>query len=189
MGKRQAWLVALVLFVAACSKQEVPQGEPVEFESSNAGVVGGLSFELPEGWVEEPTSSAMRFAQYRLPGDSSGDAEVAVFANIGGSVEQNVDRWLGQFQKADGSPAREAASVQTRKIGGYNVTLVDVSGTYRAGGMGRMAQSAGPKPKYRMLAAVVEAQEGPWFVKLTGPSDTVEKWQPSFLEYIESVGR
>ncbi|MGI8743210.1 MAG: hypothetical protein ACR2NN_11700 [Bryobacteraceae bacterium] len=48
----------------------------------------------------------------------------------GGSVEANLDRWINQFQQADGKPSKQAAHVKKRTIRGIGVTTVDVSGAY-----------------------------------------------------------
>ena len=39
--------------------------------------LGGVTVSVPDGWVSETPSNAMRKAQYRLPGDG-GDAELVV---------------------------------------------------------------------------------------------------------------
>jgi hypothetical protein len=132
----------------------------------------------------------MRQAQYRLSrveGDSE-DAEIVVyyFQGGGGGVQANVDRWVGQFSKPDGSPANDVARIIKKTIHGIPVTTVDVGGTY-SGAMGPMGGSSEPKTNYRMLAAVAEAGNGPWFFKLTGPAKTVAKWEPSFESFIDSI--
>lgn len=131
----------------------------------------------------------MRVEQYRLPGDGAADAEVAVFyfPGTGGSVQANIDRWTGQFTLPDGSPATQAAKVEKQEISGFAVTLVDVAGTFN-GGMAPAGGGAGPQPDYRMLGAVIETGDAPWFVKLTGPQQTVAKWKDSFDEFISSIG-
>ena len=183
-----------LLALGACSKNQMPQGEEVPVASSSnelgATPTGEPSFTVPAGWVSEKPSSAMRHAQYRLPGqDGAGDAEVAVFTGIGGSAQANVDRWIHQFAKSDGSPIGNAALIEKKQIGSYAVTEVDVSGTYTAA-MGPMmgGGSAETFPHYRMLAAVIETGQGPWFVKLTGPAATVAHWKESFDQYIDSIG-
>jgi hypothetical protein len=125
----------------------------------------------------------MRHSQYRLSGEE-GDAEVAVFVGIGGTVQQNVDRWISQFVVSEGS---EAAETEQKQINGLQVTLVDVSGAYNPGMASTMGTDGGPKQDYRMLGAVIEAPDGPWFIKLTGPEGTVSKWEDSFGEYLASV--
>jgi hypothetical protein len=173
-------IVANLAVVSSCSKPEPPQGEPIQFSGGKPTRGAELSFQVPEGWVEEEPSSAMRRTQYRLPGPDplGGDAELAIFAGIGGSVEQNVNRWINQFEP-EGDPR-----VTKRVINSFQVTLVDVSGTYSAG---RMTAGAEAKKNQRMLAAVIETAGTPWFFKLVGPQETVAKWESSFEGYIESV--
>ena len=132
----------------------------------------------------------MRKAQYLLPrvaGDSE-DAEMVVyyFQGQGGSVQANVDRWISQFTKPDGTPASDSAKVSRKESHGIPLTIVDVSGTYVAS-MGPMQAEAKPKQKFRMLAAVAEASSGPWFFKLTGPTKTVAKWEASFLAFLGTI--
>ncbi len=150
----------------------------------------GLKFTAPPGWISETPSSAMRKAQYRLPrtdGDTE-DAEIVVFyfQGGGGGVQANIDRWISQFSKPDGSPANDLAKVDKKTVHGVPVTVVDVSGTY-SGAMGPMGGSSEPKSGYRMLAAVAEASDGPWFFKLTGPARTVAKWESSFATFVDSI--
>ena len=137
---------------------------------------GALKFNAPAEWVSEKPTSSMRQAQYRLPrvqGDTE-DAELVVFyfQGGGGGVQANIDRWVGQFTKADGSPANDIAKTSHKTSHGIPITIVDVSGTYVAG-MGSVMTDPKGKSNYRMLAAVAEAGSGPWFFKLTGPAKTV----------------
>ena len=132
----------------------------------------------------------MRKGQYRLPraeGDAE-DAEMAVFhfPGQGGSIQANVDRWISQFSRPDGSPASGTAQVVERQVSGLAVTIVDVSGTYNAS-MGPMIAAASSRPDYRMLAAIVDTEMGPWFFKLTGPRRTVALWEGSFEQFVNSL--
>ena len=145
-----------------------------------------LKFAAQPGWVTEKPSMSMRQAQYRLPradGDSE-DAELVVyyFQGGGGGVQANIDRWIGQFSKPDGSPVSDAKTTHTT-ANGIPITVVDVTGTYM-GGMGSETKS---KTNHRMLAAVAEAGGGPWFFKLTGPVKTVSRWEPSFQSFIAGI--
>lgn len=173
------------MLLIGCSGGEVPQGEPMSVTRPTGGeqAQAGLQLEAPEEWIEERPSSSMRLSQYRLPGDGAEDAEVAVFTGIGGSVEQNVDRWISQF----GSGAKESADVSTRDVGGHEVTIVDVSGTFQGSMMPMAGGSSDPKEGWRMLAAVIETEGAPWFIKLTGPQETVGQWEESFYSYVDSL--
>jgi hypothetical protein len=125
----------------------------------------------------------MRAATYIVPaasGDSEG-AECAVFERLGGTVQANVDRWIGQFEKTDGAPNQKSET-----ISGMSVTTVDVNGTFKGGGP-MMGQSSGPKSGYRMLGAIVEGPEGNIFFKLTGPAKTVAAAQDEFQAMLKSL--
>ncbi len=184
-----------LLVSQGCSNEDKQQAEQVrEFSPAKQT---GLTFAAPEGWTQEQPVSRMRRAQYRLPkveGDSE-DAQVVVFyfGGSGGSVEANVDRWVGMFTKEDGSPAAGQSKVSKKQVNGLPVTLVDVSGTYNSqsmgpmGGAGATADASGPKPRFRMLAAIAETSTGPWFIRLTGPKKTVDKWEKSFHAFVDSA--
>lgn len=156
---------------------------------AQAQAAGGLSWKVPEGWKTEAPRS-MRAATYQIPpvkGDVEG-AEVAVFyfgPGQGGAVDANVKRWVGQFKKADGSPADSEAKTKRETFNGLPVTTVDLKGTYAGGGM--MMAPSDPKPNFRLLGAIVEGPEGAVFFKLTGPEKTVAGAQKSFRKLLETV--
>ena len=50
-----------------------------------------------------------------------------------------------------------------------------------------MATPSEPKPGYRMVAGVVEMPAGPWFMKCTGPSATMETAAPGLKTMLRSV--
>ncbi len=187
-----AFIVALIFLLPACSRQKdeaAPQ--PVTGGGFTPGSAADLTFQAPSGWTVETPASRMRRAQYRLPraeGDPE-DAEMVVFyfPGQGGSVQSNIDRWVGMFTKADGSAAAGDAKTETKTINGLSITTVDVEGVYTNQSMGPMAGASGPKPDYRMLAAIVETPGGPWFFKLTGPKQTVGKWKSSFDGFVQTI--
>ena len=150
----------------------------------------GLAFTAPAGWKTVPTSSSMRVAQYALPraaGDMQ-DAELVVyyFGGSGGTVEANIERWVGQMQQPDGRPSSAVAKRQSRTINGLKVTLVDVPGTYVAE-MTPGASERHNNPNFRLRAAVIETTNGPYFIKLTGPAKTVAASEKQFEAFLGSV--
>jgi hypothetical protein len=155
--------------------------------------LGAIAVKPPKQWTVETPTSSMRKAQYRLTkaeGDAI-DAELIIYyfgQNQGGGVEDNIERWYGQFQQPDGSASKDKARVDKRTVSGMPVTLVDVGGTYAPGPMNpMMPHGPEPKPGYRMLAAIVETPQGAYFFKLTGPGRTVEQWRKSFDGFIDRV--
>lgn len=143
---------------------------------------GPVKWTPPSRWEAKP-ASGMRAATYIIPpatGDSEG-GECAVFENLGGSVQANVDRWIGQFEKTDGAPDQKSET-----ISGLSVTTVDVSGTFKGGGP-MMGNTSGPKSGYRMLGAIVEGPEGNVFFKLTGPAKTIAAARDEFQAMLKSL--
>ena len=145
----------------------------------------GIKWTVPSSWKAE-AERPMRLATYTVPaaaGDSEpGECGVYYFGQgQGGSVQANMDRWIGQFQ------SKEPAKRDQRTVHGMKVTTVDVSGAY-AGMAGPMAKTqSAPKPNYRLLGAIVEGTQGSVFFKFTGPAKTVAQNQAAFDKLLSSL--
>jgi hypothetical protein len=153
-------------------------------------VAAGLTFSAPSAWRVVPTSSSMRVAQYalpRAPGDTQ-DAELVIyyFGGSGGSVDANIQRWVGQMQQPDGRPSSAVAKHSKRTVNGLAATVVDVSGTYVAE-MTPGSQERHNSPNFRLRAVVIETANGPYFIKLTGPVATVSAHEKNFEQFLGSV--
>jgi hypothetical protein len=148
-----------------------------------AAPAGALSWTAPEGWQAAKPASSMRMAEYVVPGDA-GAASMTVFyfgAGGGGGVEPNIARWVGQFKKDGGAAEAKRA---TRTVNGLTVHTVDVAGTYNAGAaMMGGAQDLGDQ---RVLGAIVETPQGPYFFKLLGPVATIAAQQDAFEAFVQS---
>jgi hypothetical protein len=145
---------------------------------------------VPAGWISKPPASSMRVAEATLPkaGDDAEDASVTIFyfGGQGGSVQANLDRWIGQMTQPDGQPTARLARATELTSHGLKITLIDVSGTYVAE-MSPGASEHFNKPGFRLRAAVVETADGPYFVKLIGPARTVARWDESFMTFLKSI--
>jgi len=147
-----------------------------------AGAAGGsIDMDLPKSWVKQDPSSSMRIAQASIPGPG-GPGEFAVFffgPGGGGTVEANIDRWVGQMETSD-HPKPE-----TFESGGMKVTWVDVKGTMKPSQMGM--GPATPLSDARLYGAVVEGPGGPWFFKATGTDKTMAPQRDAFVAMLKSV--
>lgn len=143
-----------------------------------------LRFTVPADWTRVPAPSDVRAGQWRIPraaGDTE-DGELILFffgKGQGGRAEDNLERWYRQFTQADGRPSRDAAVVTIRTVHGLKVTSVDLAGTYSGATMAPGA-AAKPKPGTRLLGAIVEGDDGPWFFKAIGPEATIARAKPAF---------
>jgi hypothetical protein len=150
-----------------------------------------IKYDVPPGWASKPPTSSMRVADFTLP-KVAGDAEdgqltLYYFGGQGGTVQANLDRWIGQMTQPDGRASKDVATTTTMKTAsGLAATLVDVSGTYVAE-VTPGSKERFNKPGFRLRAAVVETPSGPYFVKLTGPAKTIAKWNDSFLAFVKSL--
>jgi hypothetical protein len=145
----------------------------------------GVKWTMPPTWKPEG-QRPMRLATYM----AGANTECGVYyfgAGQGGSVDANLDRWIGQFLQPGGKPSKAAAKIAKRTIQGWPVTTVDVSGSYT--GMGGPTAPVGvAMPGFRMLGAIVEGPQGSIFFKFTGPANTVAANQAAFDKMLESLG-
>lgn len=141
-----------------------------------------LRWRDPPGWRRTPPASSMRRAQYQIPGPA-GDAELAVFffgVGQGGDIEQNIQRWHGQFERTDAPPTRAS-----RQVGSLRATVTYATGRFNVSGMG--AGPSGPRDNWALLGGIVETTQGPWFFKMTGPAATVSAARGAFEALIDSA--
>lgn len=184
MQVRTLWTLLLIGVGGGMLAQPVPAAEPAADQTIALG--SGLKMTVPGDWVAKKPRIAMishEFAVPAVPPDK--EAGRVTVMTAGGSVEANVERWIGQFAQPDGSATKEKAKIEKKEIAKRTVTLVDVSGTYH--------DSRGPgmpvvdRPGYRMLAAVIPASENTYFVKFYGPAKTVEHQAAAFRRMIEGL--
>jgi hypothetical protein len=175
---------------AAPSAGTMPPGHPPVAQASRpaaAPAADAARFTAQEGWITEAPSSAMRFAQYVLPAEGEGeDASVVVFYSPGGmgSVEDNLARWAGQMEQPDGSDPLAAAETKVERRDGVVFHTIDVTGTFASTPMMPGAPAGEKKPDTRLVGTVIECDSGPYYVKLVGPSATVERWRESYDAFL-----
>jgi hypothetical protein len=139
-----------------------------------------VTWDAPAAWIKAENPSPMRKATYRVPhaaGDTD-DAELSV-SQAGGTVELNVNRWAGQLGAKPESVKRE-----TRRVGGLEVTVVEMHGTYSGMAMPGAAPAAA-KTGWALLGAIVGTAT-PTFFKMTGPDKTVAAARADFDKLVES---
>jgi hypothetical protein len=172
---------------------ELPEGHPpigagtpaIPPPPPGSGVgSAAMTWKVPEGWTEEPPASAMRRAQYRVPG-KAGDAECVVYyfgPGQGGDPRANALRWATQFKQPDGRDSAQLLKTTPIDVGGLTVLLVEVNGTYDNPMVNNEA-----KPGYMLLGAVAEGPDANWFFKLTGPEATVQAQRQAFDRLVHSL--
>jgi hypothetical protein len=182
---RETILFSMVLLLAILTVDST-----VFTQQGSSATSGELRFSAPADWIKEQPSSKMRAAQYKLPkveGDKE-DASLVIYyfgASQGGSVADNIERWVGQMQQPDGSPSREKAKTEALTVNGLKISTVDLTGTYTA----EMAPGSSEHhndANYRLRAAVIETPKGFYYLKLVGPAKTVDRWGETIDKFVKS---
>jgi hypothetical protein len=136
---------------------------------------------VPKTWIRK-SPGPMLLAEYAIP-KAEADKENGrlTVMQAGGSVENNVDRWKGQFSKL------EKQKQETFDIGKVKITFVDFSGTFNES-RGMMGPSV-TRPNYRMLAAIAEVpgENTMIFAKSYGPEKTIATHADEIKAFIRSL--
>jgi hypothetical protein len=146
---------------------------------------GKLQMTAPPGWTRKPAQFVEHeFAIPAAKGDPAGGRLTVMGA--GGGVDANIERWFSQFTQPDGGSTKQRAKVKKTKVAGQDVHLVDIAGTFRD--QRGPAAPAVERPKYRMLAAIIETKsQGDIFIKFYGPEKTVAENEKAFLQMIDGL--
>jgi hypothetical protein len=147
-----------------------------------AAAAGDLAWDAPASFTKVEHASPMRKATYHAPKvDPDTEAPELSVTVVGGSIDANIDRWIGQFDAA----AKDTMARSTRQVSGRDVTIVELKGTFAGGGM--MGGPSTPKPGFALLAAIIPAGERSWFFKMTGPEASVTAARADFDALVASI--
>ncbi|MDX1969867.1 MAG: hypothetical protein SFV23_22025 [Planctomycetaceae bacterium] len=137
----------------------------------------GITLTIPAGWEERPVASEFIQAEYRVSGEA-GPARMTL-SSAGGSVEANLERWQGQFQRGpnDAAPERDTVAVD-----GVEATIIELNGTFTDG-----FSKDGPQRNWCMLGAIIPTGPANFFLKLTGPRETVAAHRDEFREMVKAA--
>ncbi len=172
-------LLIFLLFVSTLTAGEPPTTVGVPLKVTLAP----LTFTAPAGWIDVPVTSPMRKATWRSSPEPDA-TEIAFFTfgkDQGGTVNENIQRWLGQFSES----ATKGESAQVI-LNSRTIHFVRSSGTFSSGMPGG---STTPLPDYALCGAIIETSEGNIFVKMTGPQATVSKLEKTFTELVTDAAK
>ncbi|MCA9191953.1 MAG: hypothetical protein KDB03_09330 [Planctomycetales bacterium] len=146
--------------------------------------------EVPSDWQRKEKPGFVE-AEFSVPKDGKPEevARITMMAS-GGSIKDNIERWYGQFQQADGSSTADRAKLEELKIADMKVHWVQITGSFKD------SMGAGPfqrapavlRENYAMLGAIAETKDaGLYFFKATGPATTIDKLAPEFKEALKTL--
>ena len=147
--------------------------------------VSEFAFMRPTNWEWVESASPMRKAELKVVDSKTKEKAEVVFYHFGsggaGGTQANVDRWFRQFEEP-----RDKINAKTEDVtvGKHKVTYVSAEGTYKSGMPG------GPQtamPNYALVGAIIQAEQGSVFVKMTGPRDLTGSAAADFKKMIEGA--
>jgi hypothetical protein len=148
-----------------------PSTEPVEKRFA------GLVLTIPAGWIEKPVASDVLQGEYQLPGDA-GPARLTL-SSTGGGLEANLDRWRGQIQRRPTDPDPQE---ETIAVGGREAVLLEVTGQFQD-----QFSGGGLKSDWTLLGAAIPTGPAHFFLKMTGPRETVAEHREAFRQLVTSA--
>jgi hypothetical protein len=147
----QAWFFKAVGPIAEIDKHEKEIND--FFSALTLSDDGRATWKLPPSWKEEP-GNEMRIATIVIPGEKRLEMTVnkASWPGTEESMLANVNRWRGQLQLPPIGAKQLPDVSHTAKAGDRPITIVDMRGQFKSGGMtppfaGGSFATSGRKPK------------------------------------------
>jgi hypothetical protein len=141
---------------------------------------------VPATWTSRAPASTMRLAEYVVPTNAQGSAEVVVYffgKGQGGNVDANLTRWKAQFSTSDGSAVPEM--ILRDSTGLFPITFAEYRGNYRRGIGTGSADSV--RVGQTLVAGIAETPRGTLFIQLFGNSARVAEEKAAFLAFVRGL--
>jgi len=182
--------MARLLTVFSCSILVGGAVQAADDATSFAIGDGHYSFTVPDGWVRKQPKVRIIEHEFAAPA-AEGDKEDARFTvmGAGGAIEDNITRWMGQFDQPDGKETKDVTKKEKKTVAGADVYVVDITGTYKDSAGGPFAGGkVVERPDYRMLAAIIVTEkDGNYFLKLYGPKKTMAANEAGFQKMVTGL--
>lgn len=119
----------------------------------------------PSDWTVTEPQHSFYLNTWELPG--GGVANISFFGDKPSIVQDNLTRWVNQFQNADGTP------VETAENFSLNDAPMETQMIFVEGTLVSTAQIGGGEARenWMLIGAVIEAPHGQLYVKVIGPRD------------------
>ena len=133
----------------------------------------GIRFSFPKGWKEvelSPGQSGFIDARFVVP--SEGTELELTCSSIGGGIDDNIKRWIGQFQQ----PPGQTPSIETVDINGKDARLIHLEGTFQ-----------GRSSNWAMIGVGIPMKPRDFYLKLNGPQKADAAVKKDFISFVEAA--
>jgi len=151
-----------------------------EAPAAAAAPEGGQPFawDAPPEW-ELREGHPMRVVTFAPKGSEGTECYVTILSGGAGGVAANMQRWRDQMAQPQLTVA-ELDALKTVQVLGHDAKMIEINGSY--------TDMAGNKVgKASLLGVVCQLPEALVTVKMTGPTDVVEKEKDRFLAFCGSL--
>jgi len=187
---RRSLAFATTLFTLLAAFAALPPGTTAEEKGDHTfSLAGGkLTLTAPANWQRKEPANRIVEVEFAVPpvkDDKTPGRLTAMGAS--GTVDANVDRWVGQFIGAGGAAAKPQRDKTT--VGSAEVEIVDLAGTYKDSPGGPFAGGKTiNRENYRMLGAIIQTKDaGNYFLKLYGPKATIDESAEGFRKMVKDM--
>ena len=182
---KRAITIAVILFFSGFISYIAINGTN---EIYGKNVVQNITYKLPEKWNAQIPDKQFPDKQFRISRllelslKDGGDFSVVLFANIQGTADQNIDRWINQFQV-------ENSNIETIKdtLSSKYISTVELYGTYEVPNMANRNAPKELRYNYGLLGGVIEFGNSIYFVKAVGDNSLIKANKSNFDEFIYSI--
>jgi len=180
--------MVMVMVLCPVQAQDTPAtGTKIELADGN------LIMQAPKEWKKgQPRFPTITQYEFSAPADAKSEAATAriTVSSSRGSLDDNIERWYGQFTQPDGKSSKDAAKLEKFDVDGQTVHFVDLTGTYKES-MGGGPFAPGKtvmREDYQMLGAIVVTKSGDqFFIKMTGPKEVCGKLSEGFKKMLKGL--
>jgi len=174
---KRVFTIAVILFFSAFISFIAINGTAEIYGKSE---VQNITYKLPDSWIANVSDKQFRLLELSL--DDGSDFNVVLFANIQGTADQNIDRWINQFQIGNSKIETIKDSLSSR-----NISTVELYGTYEVPNMVNRNAPKELRTNYGLLGGVIEFGNSIYFVKAVGKNNLIKENKSNFNEFIYSI--
>jgi hypothetical protein len=150
--------------------QVAPQSAtPVAMQTAAPVSSAGFTADLPEGWKEVPSSSAMRKVSYNIEGT---DIDFYLISLSMGDVSSNVNRWRGQVGLPNATPEEIAEDIEVFEADGHEIKYIEIYN--EEGGNG-------------IVAAIIDMAPTYWYFTGKGSVDELKANADGMQSFLKSI--
>jgi len=104
----------------------------------------------------------------------------------------NINRWKSEFKFPLGAPPNKVFAVEKKKIDGYELSIVQLRGTFMESSGGPFSGKKTPRENYMMKAVIIspvdaDAKTPKCFIKLVGSEKTLKQHAKAYDAMVKSM--